>query len=169
MLAHPGSFAAQLRAIVATATKTQLRVLLPMVGTVEQVAEARRAILDAVEAVPEATRPLIGAMIETTEGVDAARAIASDVDFLSIGTNDLTHSVLRSNRFAPQSGLTHDPRVLRAIAVVVDAARMAEVPLEVCGEAASDPVTVPLLIGAGVDELSVGAARIGTVREWIGP
>ena len=106
-------------------------------------------------------------MIETTAGVDASRAIASEVDFLSVGTNDLTHSTLDADRFSPQAARTHNPRVLRAIATVVQAAKLAQVPIEVCGEAASDPIGAPLLIGSGVDEISVGAARVGTVRQWI--
>jgi phosphoenolpyruvate-protein kinase (PTS system EI component) len=167
LLKHPDALAAQLRAIVACAGGSELRVLLPMVNSVEQIDQARRAILDAVDAVPGAGAPLIGAMIETEEGVSAVGPIAAQVDFLSIGTNDLTHSVLRADRFSPQVARAHNPRVLRAIAAVAEAAAHAGVPLEVCGEAASDPITAPLLIGAGVDELSVGAARVGTVRGWV--
>jgi phosphoenolpyruvate-protein kinase (PTS system EI component) len=167
LLQHPGHLAAQLRAIVASAGGSELRVLFPMVASVDQINLARKAVLDAVGAVPGAVRPLIGAMIETSEGVEAVRSIASEADFLSIGTNDLTHSVLDSDRFAPQAARTHDPRVLRAIATVVRAAKEAEVPIEICGEAASDPVAAPLLIGSGVDEVSVGAARVGSVRRWI--
>ena len=138
-----------------------------MVSTVVQIEAARAAVSTAVEAVQGAERPQIGAMIETTAGVDASRAIASEVDFLSIGTNDLTHSTLDADRFSPQAARTHNPRVLRAIATVVQAAKLAQVPIEVCGEAASDPIGAPLLIGSGVDEISVGAARVGTVRQWI--
>ena len=167
LLDHPDPFTAQLRVIVATAGSAELRVLLPMVGTVDQVHLAKDAILRAVDSVSGASRPQIGAMIETAEGVDAAGAIAAEVDFLSIGTNDLTHSILRSDRFSPQASVTHHPRVLRAIATVVHAAQIAGVPIEVCGEAASDPITAPLLIGSGVDEVSVGAARVATVRRWI--
>jgi phosphoenolpyruvate-protein phosphotransferase len=167
LLGHPDAFAAQLRAIIATAKEAELRILLPMVGTVDQIHLATRAIRDTVAAVPDARRPQIGAMIETTEGVEAAGAIAAEVDFLSIGTNDLTHSVLRADRFSPQTARAHDPRVLRAIAAVVDAASTRGLPVEVCGEAASDPISAPLLIGSGVDEISVGAARVGTVRQWV--
>jgi phosphoenolpyruvate-protein kinase (PTS system EI component) len=106
-------------------------------------------------------------MIETAEGVQAVEEIAAEVDFLSVGTNDLTHSVLNADRFAPQAARAHDPRVLRAIAAVVAAGKEAGVPIEVCGEAASDPIAAPLLIGSGVDEVSVGAARVGLVRQWI--
>ena len=167
LLGHPDHLAAQLRAILASAGSSDLRVLLPMVASVDQVEHARLAILEALEAVPGARRPGIGAMIETSAGVDAVAEIASEVDFLSIGTNDLTHSILNADRFSPQVALTHDPRVLRAIAKVVDAAAQARVPVEICGEAASDPIAAPLLIGSGIDEVSVGAARVGTVRRWI--
>jgi len=88
-------------------------------------------------------------------------------DFLSIGTNDLTHSVLGSDRFAPGESFTHHPLVLNEIARVAAAASAHGRPLEVCGEAASDTVTMPLLLGLGVDELSVGAARVGAVRAWV--
>lgn len=167
LLDHPVAFAAQLRAILSVAGSATLRILLPMVDTVDQVRGSRDAIASAAAALPTAAPPRIGAMIETAEGVAAAKAIAAEVDFLSIGTNDLTHSILRADRFSPQSARAHDPRVLRAIATVVDAARRAGVPVEVCGEAASDPTCAPLLIGGGVDELSVGTARVGTVREWV--
>ncbi len=64
-------------------------------------------------------------MIETAAGVEAVAAIAAEVDFLSIGTNDLTHSILDADRFSPQGAQAHDPRVLRAIATVVEAAAAA--------------------------------------------
>jgi multiphosphoryl transfer protein len=63
--------------------------------------------------------------------------------------------------------MAHHPRVLAAIAATVRGARLAGIPVEVCGEAASDPVCLPLLLGLGVDELSVGASRVGTVRAWV--
>jgi phosphoenolpyruvate-protein kinase (PTS system EI component) len=109
----------------------------------------------------------LGAMIETREAAAGAHEIARSSDFLSIGTNDLTASVLDSDRFSPGEAVAHHPRVLAAVAQTVDAARAAGIPVEVCGEAASDPVTVPLLVGLGVDELSVGASRVGAVRRWV--
>ena len=100
-------------------------------------------------------------MIELPEAAEAAREIAAECDFLSVGTNDLTHATLGTDRFAHGEAPAHDPRVLRNIAAAAEAAREAAIPLEVCGEAASDPLTVPLLVGLGADELSVGAARVG--------
>jgi multiphosphoryl transfer protein len=86
---------------------------------------------------------------------------------MSVGTNDLTAAVLGVSRFTTGEALPHHPDVLAAIAAVTAAGKLAGLPVEVCGEAASDPLTVPLLVGLGVDELSVGAARVGTVREWV--
>jgi phosphoenolpyruvate-protein kinase (PTS system EI component) len=106
-------------------------------------------------------------MIETREAAVRAHEIARASDFVSIGTNDLTASALDSDRFAPGEAVAHHPRVLELIAQTVEAAQAAGIPVEVCGEAASDPVTVPLLVGLGVDELSVGASRVAAVRRWV--
>jgi phosphoenolpyruvate-protein kinase (PTS system EI component) len=155
LLEYPEALRAQVRAIAAAAEATQLRVLLPLVDAPEQV-EAVRALLPAGAA--------LGAMIETRAAVAAAAEIARAADFLSIGTNDLTADLLGTDRFAPPGGaaVTHDPLVLGAIAATVEAAGGR--PVEVCGEAAGDPVVMPLLVGLGVDELSVGAARVGATR-----
>jgi phosphoenolpyruvate-protein kinase (PTS system EI component) len=158
LLAHPAALDAQLRAIAPLAGAVDLRVLLPLVATPEQV-DAVRAGLPAGTAV--------GAMIETPEAAAGAEAIARRSAFVSIGTNDLAHATLGTERFAGGSAPAHHPRVLAEIARTAGAARAAGVALEVCGEAASDPIALPLLIGLGVDELSVGAARVGAVRAWV--
>jgi phosphoenolpyruvate-protein kinase (PTS system EI component) len=106
-------------------------------------------------------------MIETPSAAQNAALIARQSGFLSIGTNDLTAATLGADRFAANSARAYDPRVLRSVARVVSAADEAGIALEVCGEAASDPVMLPLLVGLGVDEVSVGAARVGEVRAWI--
>jgi phosphoenolpyruvate-protein kinase (PTS system EI component) len=106
-------------------------------------------------------------MVETVDAVERAAEIAEIAEFLSIGTNDLTHATLGSDRYAPGRSATHDPRVLAAIDRTARAAAAAGVPLEVCGEAASNAIAMPLLVGLGADELSVGAARVGDVREWV--
>lgn len=190
LLAHPGAFRAQLTAIGevvggavarelaggaaeggataggashgdAVLRAPQLRVLLPLVRDLRDVT-VTRAIVESL-----GVQVRLGAMIELPEAAAAAHEIAAECDFLSVGTNDLTHATLGTDRFAHGDAPAHDPRVLRHIATVAEAARRAGIGLEVCGEAASDPLTVPLLVGLGVDELSVGAARVGTVRAWI--
>ncbi len=158
LLTAPDALAAQLRAIAAEGAATDLRVLLPIAERAEDV-EAVRAILG-----PGAA---IGAMVESVAAVEAAGELAAAADFLSIGTNDLAHAAVGSDRFTAAATPVHDPRVLALVARTAAAATAAGVPLEVCGEAASDPVAARLLIGLGVDELSVGAARVGRVRAWV--
>jgi phosphoenolpyruvate-protein kinase (PTS system EI component) len=163
LLAHPGAFRAQLAAIAEAAApdSAALRVLLPLVRCADDVRLTRAMLRSG------APRLSLGAMIELPEAAAAAHEIAAECDFLSIGTNDLTHATLGTDRLAHGEAPTHDPRVLRHIAAAAYAAKAVGIPLEVCGEAASDPLTVPLLVGLGADELSVGAARVGTVRAWV--
>ncbi len=160
LLTAPDALAAQLRAIADEGEGTDLRVLLPLAERPDEI-ETVRELLAGVDAA-------VGAMVETVSAAHAAGELAAAADFLSIGTNDLAHAAAGSDRFltggAPPA---HDPRVLRLVARTAEAARRAEVPLEVCGDAASDPVAVPLLVGLGVVELSVGAARVGRVRAWV--
>lgn len=147
LLGAPDALAAQLRAI---GTAEGTRVLLPLVRGPED-----------VEAVRGLTAAPLGAMIETAAAAARADEIAAAADFLSIGTNDLTADVLGADRFAPGEVAAHDPRVLAQIARVGEAAQAHGRVLEVCGESASDPRMIPLLMGFGVTELSVGAARVG--------
>jgi phosphoenolpyruvate-protein kinase (PTS system EI component) len=106
-------------------------------------------------------------MVETQGAVCRANLLAHGAGFMSLGTNDLTAAILGVDRFAPGVSLAHHPRVLGAIAATVRASHRVGIRVEVCGEAASDPTALPLLVGLGVDELSVGASRVGTVRAWI--
>jgi phosphoenolpyruvate-protein kinase (PTS system EI component) len=138
--------------------------MVPLVETAEQLAATRRLLCDAAAGDP---LPPLGAMVETVPAVEHVRVLAGSADFLSIGTNDLAASVLGADRFAAGRPLAHHPRVLRAIADIAAAAREAGLQVEVCGEAASDPVMVPLLVGLGIDDLSVGAARVAEVRRSI--
>jgi phosphoenolpyruvate-protein kinase (PTS system EI component) len=167
LLDHPDALDAQLRAILDAGRDCELRILLPVVESAEQVRAAQAAVARALAAVPGAPVPALGAMIETRAAVAAAAPIAAAADFLSVGTNDLAHAVVGSDRFAGGAAPAHHPRVLAAMAATARAAAGARVILEVCGEAASEPASVPLLVGIGADELSVGAARVGAVRGWI--
>jgi phosphoenolpyruvate-protein kinase (PTS system EI component) len=163
----PEALQAQLRAILTLRPAGELRLLIPMVADADDVVFVRDAVRRAVSSVPGAAIPALGAMIETAEAANAAGAIARECDFLSLGTNDLTCSALQLDRVSAAKGLAHHPEVLNLVARSVWAAREAEIPIEVCGEAASDPLIVPVLVGLGVSELSVGAARVGVVRSWI--
>jgi len=168
LLSEHEALDAQLRAILQTVGEADaaVRVLFPMISSVLELGAATDALTAAARATGVAAPPA-GPMIETQRAADSADALAADAGFLSIGTNDLTASVLGVNRFAPGVSRAHHPRVLAAIARTVRAGARAGIAVEVCGEAASDPVALPLLIGLGVDEISVGASRVGTVRGWV--
>jgi phosphoenolpyruvate-protein kinase (PTS system EI component) len=164
LLESPEAMRTQLRAIVASGTDTRLRILIPMVTSPDQV----RAVHELLGSVLDGRRaPQVGSMIETPEAAQRAREIADVSDFLSIGTNDLTQLVLGLDREHSKSAPVTDVRVLRLIDQTTQAARGAGIPVDVCGEAASDGVAMPILVGLGVDELSVAAARVGEVRRWI--
>jgi phosphoenolpyruvate-protein kinase (PTS system EI component) len=167
LLANPDPFISQLRAILLLAQSHDLRILLPMVDTAEQVAETGGLLRQLAGPLGVARIPPLGAMIETPAAAGNGVAIAECCDFLSIGTNDLTAATLGADRFDVNAACAHHPMVLRSIAASVAAAHDAGISIEVCGEAASDPIMLPLLVGLGIDELSVGAARVGAVRDRI--
>ncbi len=109
-------------------------------------------------------------MIEVPAAALNAHSVARSCDFLSIGTNDLVQYTLAADRQNPdvaERAVAHHPAVVRLVARVVTAAHAAGIPVDVCGEAAGDPQMLPLLVGLGVDELSVSPARIAVTRRMI--
>jgi len=142
----------------------KLRILIPMVTSPQQVIAVRQALASVLAGRPS---PELGAMIETPESAQGASEIAQVSDFLSIGTNDLTQLVLGLDREHSKSAPVTDVRVMRLIDATVRAAHAAGIVVDVCGESASDAVAMPMLVGLGIDELSVAAARVGEVRKWI--
>jgi phosphotransferase system enzyme I (PtsI) len=165
----------QLRAILRASALRNLRILLPMVGSIEQFAHAR-AVLERARAELRAEGARfddhikLGAMIEVPSAALLAHEFAIECDFLSIGTNDLTQYTLgvdRANsRVAPLYEEFH-PAVIRLIRMVTEAAHREETPVAVCGELASNPLATPLLLGLGVDELSVNCSRLLHVKQAI--
>jgi phosphoenolpyruvate-protein kinase (PTS system EI component) len=170
LLAHPEALSAQLRAILRVAGDTQLRLLIPLVESAAQVRTVRRLLRAAAVAVGYTSQlPPVGAMVETPLAARRARELAVEADFLSIGTNDLVQYTLgldRSQPLATARSAAH-PRVLSLIAHTVEQAHEAGLTVEVCGEAASVPDVAELLIGLGVDELSVAPARVDEVRTTV--
>jgi phosphoenolpyruvate-protein kinase (PTS system EI component) len=166
LLRHPAALEDQLTAILAEGADCRLRILLPMVDDAAQIVAVEALLAHARDRSGVRTGSL-GAMIETPTAVANARSIATRSAFLSIGTNDLTASILGVDRFTAEAGSPDDPRVLTAIAHTIHAGHAAGLAVEVCGEAAGDPAMLPLLLGLGVDELSAGAARVGDMRARI--
>ncbi len=168
-------FRKQLRALLRAAVHGRAGIMFPMVCGVEEV-RAARALLDecATElrreghAVPEEIS--IGAMIEIPSAALSADLIATEVDFLSLGTNDLTQYTLAvdrlNERVADLYQPTH-PAVLRLIEMTVTAARNADIRVCICGEMASDIELTPLLIGLGLNELSVASGQVARLKHAI--
>jgi phosphoenolpyruvate-protein phosphotransferase len=163
----PQALEDQLEAIVGAGAHTDLGVLIPMVIDPDDVDLVRESLGRVLQRVRSRPQVRVGAMIEVPAAVAMLEAICNRVDFISIGTNDLTHFQLGLDRGTARAATTHHPAVLRLIHDTVAVAHAAGIPVAVCGEAASHAAVMPLLLGLGVDELSVGAARVGEVRRWV--
>ena len=173
-LRHPALLDDQLAALLSSAAGGELRVMLPMVSTREELEDARSRLADVAArlaadgvAIVDPAAVQLGVMIEVPSAALMADALADVADFFSIGTNDLVQYTLAADRTNPEladlaSAL--QPAVLRLIDGVVRAAVVRDRHLAVCGEAAADPRVIPLLIGLGVRELSVSPGSIGAVR-----
>jgi phosphoenolpyruvate-protein phosphotransferase len=171
-LRRPDLLDDQLTALLEAAAGDELRVMLPMVSTREEVDRARER-LDAIvgdlseRGSPTPTSVSLGVMIEVPSAAIMADALAETVDFFSIGTNDLVQYTLAADRTNPglaDLATAYQPAILRLIDTVARAAMARGRHVAVCGEAAADPVLVPLLIGLGVDELSVTPGSVPAIR-----
>jgi len=174
-LKRPEIFVPQLRALLRASAHANIRVLLPLVTSVEEIREVRRIMAREAETLRGAgaqCRPDVplGVMIETPAAAMTADLLAREVDFLSIGTNDLIQYALAVDRSNESVSALYEPlhpAVLRMIRFVVRAAKAANVPLSLCGEMAASPELVPTLLGLGLRELSVPPRAVPRVREAI--
>ncbi len=175
-LAHPEIFMIQLRALLrANAGLGNLQVLFPMVARVSEVdatlallARAQRELLE--EGQPTA-EPSVGVMIEVPSAVFLTQALAERVDYLSIGTNDLSQYILAADRTNAEVTTPYDflhPAVLHAISMVIRTARASGTPVHVCGEMAGDSAGALMLLGLGAEHLSMSPGTFGGVKRVIG-
>jgi phosphocarrier protein FPr len=167
-LAQPEVLLAQLRAVVATARRSPVRVMFPMVSGAGEVDAARALLTQA--AGPEPLALEVGVMVEVPSAALTAAQLAGRVDFFSLGTNDLSQYTLAADRgnaeVAPLADAFH-PATLRLIAATVRAARARGCWVGVCGELAGQVEAVPLLIGLGVRELSVAVPAVARIKEAV--
>jgi phosphotransferase system enzyme I (PtsI) len=168
LLDRPDLLRTQLRAILRAGARGNVRILLPMISSVEELREAlarldeardelRREGSDFAEEVP------VGVMIEIPSAAMVADRLADECDFLSVGTNDLVQYALavdRGSSYVSRLYRPHDPSVLALIVRSVEGAARAGKPISICGEMAGTPAYVPLLIGLGLRELSVSNSRL---------
>ena len=174
-LEQPELLETQLRAVLRTAAEYPLKVVFPMVATLDEYRQAKAAIADARVALEQAGLPTpeeleVGVMVEVPAAALSAEQFAPEVDFFSLGTNDLVQYTMAAERGNASVAALADglnPSVLRLIRIVAEAARGHGKWVGVCGELASDPEAVPVLVGLGVAELSANAPAIPAVKQAV--
>jgi phosphotransferase system enzyme I (PtsI) len=176
LLRYPEILDAQLRAILRAACDGEIQILIPMVADVSELHAVKDRISEIIcqlqkEKIKTVKAISVGCMIEVPSAAILSDSLAKEADFLSIGTNDLVQYVLASDRnHLRTSHLYTHPSILRLIEQIVASANRFKKPLIVCGECATNPLMVPLLIGLGVRAFSMAARHIPwvkqTIRSW---
>ncbi|MHC4116128.1 MAG: phosphoenolpyruvate--protein phosphotransferase [Planctomycetota bacterium] len=168
-------FKTQLRAILRVSVLGDVRIMFPLITNLHELMQAKMILRDVMEDLDEESIPYnrdmpVGIMIETPSAALTAYSLAADCDFFSIGTNDLTQYTLavdRGNELVSMLYSSVDPAVLRLIRTVTQDAHKAQIDLSVCGEMASEPEDVMLLLGMGVRTLSLSSPMIPEIKQII--
>jgi len=173
-LLKPEPFRRQLRALLRASRHGALRIMFPFVSGVEELRDARQMIKEAAAELGIADRELarvpVGAMIEVPAAAYTADLIAREADFLTIGTNDLIQYCLAVDRSDARVSQLYEPlhpAILRMVVMVRRAAARQRIPVSLCGEMASDPVVLALLVGLGLREFSMTPAAIPLARRLL--
>lgn len=169
LLNRPEIFRPQIRAILRASEFGKMHIMFPMITTVSEFRAAKKAVREEEKKLGLGPVP-VGLMIEVPAAAMCAEILAKEADFFSIGTNDLTQYTLAMDRGHPQLAAQIDglsPAVLRLIKRTVEAAHGNDCWVGVCGGIAGEPQAVPILVGLGVDELSVGLPLIPSVKARI--
>ena len=173
-LDQPEIFRPQLRAILRVAADRKIQMMLPLVTTVDEVLRAREILQEESQGLARvgiraASAVPVGVMVETPAAVVLADRLAEVSDFFSVGTNDLTQYTLvvdRGNAHLASRFTPHDPAILRQLQQVADVGKARSIPVSVCGEMASEPLSALLLIGLGYDCLSVAPPNLPRIK-WL--
>jgi len=168
-------FKTQLHAIMRASVLGDLRIMFPLITNLQELMQAKMVLGDVMEDLDEEGIPYnrkikVGIMIETPAAALTASMLAKDVEFFSIGTNDLTQYTLavdRGNELVSTLYSSVDPAVIRLIRTVIQDAHKGRVETSVCGEMASEPESVMLLLGLGIRELSIAAPMIPEIKQII--
>lgn len=175
LLDRPELFLGQLRAMLMASTRKNVRIMFPMISTVQEVRVAKEFVRKAkVElkgrGVPFDPKIPLGVMIEVPAAALLAGEIAAEVDFLSIGTNDLVQYLMavdRDNLAVAPLFQQYNPAVLRTIKMVIDAGHKQNITVGLCGEMAGDPLATILFVGLGLDHFSVVSTMLPEIKKII--
>lgn len=174
-LAHQPLFRSQLRALIRASAYGHLRIMFPMIATLDEFRQAKAIYDDERSKLTTAQVPMgkidVGMMVEVPAAAMLADRFAQEVDFMSIGTNDLIGYAMaadRTNQDVAYLYQPYHPAVLRLVDRIVRAGHAAGIPVAMCGEMAGDPIAVPILLGIGLDEFSMGAGSILKTRQLMG-
>jgi len=162
-------FKPQLRAILRASAVGNVKIMFPMISGLEELRQAKAILDECRKEIGEkkSGKMEVGAMIEIPSAAISADALAREVDFFSIGTNDLIQYTIAVDRVNERIAHLYEPThaaVLRLLKMIADAAHANKIWVGVCGEMARDVATIPILIGLGMDELSVGATSVPRVK-----
>ncbi len=174
-LANPDMYKVQLRAITRASAFGKAKIMVPLVTTVDEVRAVKKLVAEIKddlrkEGIAFDENIEVGCMTETAASAAIADLLAKEADFFSIGTNDLTGytmAVDRGNAKVAYLYSAFQPAVLRSIRQIIAAAKEAGIPVGMCGEAAADPLMIPLLMSFGLDEYSVNPVLVLTARSII--
>ena len=174
-LENIGIFKTQLRAILRASAVGNMKIMFPMISGVEELRAAKAVLAECNEELRRSGIPLgeeieVGAMIEIPSAAICANVLASEVDFFSIGTNDLIQYALAVDRVNEKIAYLYEPThpaILRLLKMIADAAHAHHIWVGVCGEMAGDVALIPLLLGLGMDELSAGATLVPRIKRAV--
>jgi phosphotransferase system enzyme I (PtsI) len=175
LLDNPEIFKNQIRAVLRAGVHKNLKLMLPMVSSIAEVRKAKRIIQECKEELRNEKQKFdshlkIGIMVEIPSAAVLAKEFAEEVDFLSIGTNDLIQFLLavdRGNDFVSQQYQEFHPAVIRTISHIIKNGQKGQAFISMCGEMAGDVLAIPLLVGMGLDSISVASSSIPYIKRII--
>ncbi len=175
LLENPKLFKEQIRAVLRSSSNKNVQFMIPMVSTIDEIRRSKKIIKECMDELSDEKKSFdsemkIGIMVEVPSAAVMIKEFADAVDFLSIGTNDLIQYLMavdRGNDLVSDLYQEFSPAVLRTIKKIVDDAKLAGKPLSLCGEMAADTLAMPLLVGLGLESLSISPATIPYAKRII--